>query len=83
MNNMTQLEKLQLEYTTNKWNYDKSNEFNRDRYYSNMQEAWENLRQYKLKNCPELLEQPKSTIKHTKFVRLDDQREYFETTDYQ
>ena len=80
---MTQLEKLQLDYTTSKWQYNKSNEFSRDRHYNNMKKAWNDLKEYKLKHCPELLEQPKSTIKHTKFVRLDDQREYFEFNDYQ
>jgi hypothetical protein len=80
---MTQLEKLQLDYTTSKWQYNKSNEFSRDRHYNNMQKAWNDLKEYKLKHCPELLEQPKSTIKRTKFVRLDDQREYFEFNDYQ
>lgn len=80
---MTQLEKLQLDYTTYKWNYERCHPFHKDSYYTKMQVCWEKMRNYKLKHCPELLEQPKSTIKHTKFVRLDDQREYFEFNDYQ
>lgn len=80
---MTQLEKLQLDYETYKWQYDKSNEFSRDRHQKNMKQAWIKMMQYKLNNCPEMLEQPKSISKVSKFVRLDDQREYFEFNDYQ
>ena len=75
---MTQLEKLQLDYTTYKWNYDRCNKYSKDRYYSKMQEAWESLRQYKLKNCPELLEQPKHNIKPIPFVSMSDWSERYE-----
>lgn len=78
---MTQIEKLQIEYTTYKWNYDKCSEFSKDRYYKKMKEAWDNLKKYKLKYCPELLEQPKRTYRE--YVRIDDQREHFEINDYQ
>ena len=79
---MTQLEKLQLDYTTHKWHYDRSNEFSRDRHYSKMQEAWNNLRQYKLKNCPELLEQPKNNIKPIPFIPMDTWCEEFENYNF-
>lgn len=79
---MTQLEKLQLDYSTAKWNYDRSNEFSKDRYYNNMQKAWENLRQYKLKNSPELLEQPKHNIKPIPFIPMDTWCEIFENYNF-
>lgn len=75
---MTQLEKLQLEYTTHKLKYNSSNEFSRDRHYNNMQKAWENLRKYKLKNCPELLQQLKSSYKSIPFIPMSDWAERFE-----
>jgi len=80
--NMKQLEKLQLEYITHKWYFDKSNEFSRDRHYNNMQQAWENLRQYKLKNCFELLEQPKHNIKPIPFTPMDTWCEIFENYNF-
>jgi hypothetical protein len=79
---MTKLEKLQLEYTNYKWNYDRCNKFSKDRYYSKMQEAWENLKEYKLKNCPELLEQPKRNIKPIPFTPIDTWCEIFENYNF-
>ena len=75
---MTKLEKLQLDYTASKWYYDKSNEFSRDRHYSNMQKAWKILKEYKLKNFPELLQQPKHNFKTIPYVPMDTWCEQFE-----
>jgi hypothetical protein len=80
--NMTQLEKLQLDYSTHKSNYNRSNEFSRDRHYNNMQKAWDNLKQYKLKNCPELLEQPKRNTKPIPFTPMDTWCEIFENYNF-
>jgi hypothetical protein len=79
---MTQLEKLQLEYSTHKSNYNRSNEFSRDRHYDNMQKAWENLRKYKLKNCPESLQQPKINTKSLPFIPMDTWCEIFENYNF-
>ena len=78
INTMTKLEKLQLEYTTHKWYFDRSNEFSRERHYNNMQKAWMDLKEYKLKHCPELLEQYKNNFKPIPFVPMDTWCEQFE-----
>ncbi len=75
---MTQLEKLQLDYSTYRWNYNKANEFSKDRFLKKMQEAWKELKEYKLKHCPELLEQPKHNFKAIPYVPIDTWSEQFE-----
>jgi len=80
--NMKQLEKLQLEYNTHKWYFDKSNEFSRERHYNNMQQAWKDLKEYKLKHCPELLEQPKHNLKPIPFIPMDTWCEVFENYNF-
>ena len=75
---MTQLEKLQLDYSTYRWNYNKANKFSKDRFYQKMQQAWKELKEYKLKYCPELLEQTKHNFKPIPFVPMDTWCEQYE-----
>ena len=77
-NNMTQLEKLEENYRTYRWNYERCSEFAKDRYYAEMQKAWAKMKEYKLKNCPELLNQPIHNLKPIPFIPMSDWTEKFE-----
>lgn len=75
---MTELEKLQLSYQTYKWNYDRCHPFHKDSYFVKMKVCWEKIRAYKLKHCPESLEQPKHNLNPIPFVPIDTWCEQFE-----
>jgi hypothetical protein len=47
-----------------------------------MQQAWKNLKEYKLKNCPELLEQPKHNLNPIPFIPMDTWCEVFENYNF-
>ena len=79
---MTQLEKLQLDYETYRWNYERCHQFNKDTYWKKMQVCLEKMKNYKLENSPELLEQPKHNIKPISFVPMDTWCEEFENYNF-